>query len=745
MAYERLNLKQDDLLDEAVFKKIDDNFDKVPVFSPMSAADFGKQLFVNQTGDGFLLVGNTTVVPWENLVNEAELYRPGYIAGKGVTQSNGTVLYQAASSFYSAINIPVKENTKYYLGGPNTGGLYARFVNWQSDKYTGLSATGTITSMTNEQINAVTISMTGARSVENITSPAGAKYCTVVFYDPSQGGTETNYFTTIANPEDRIDKVINNSLEIADSGKWNLLETAEAHIGNWFYTKKISGNYQGGGFHTWYNIPIKAGTTYYLGPDFNGQYARCINWSTDKYVIDSSCNIAMTDTEISAITRSASMATKAEAHTAPIGAKYCTVSFYVGYGDVVTDSCYFTVIENSEDRKDAPPTYRVSTQGVSQETLDLINDIAEETQSISDVVPRVHNMEEYSFVQKRRQHVINFQFDDAILAGDSICKEIFEEYGYKCDFAVTSKISGDTLIAYLQFQKEGFGILCHSVDGSGMGSVADDADMQLKIDKMQQSYTVLKEKGFDIHGWVTPSSGLHDSLYEPLSKIYDYGFGTGQSSSVYHKFGEERYIHHMSRVGIESNVILKASTNTSACNKVMTYLNNAWGVTCSADTEYTTVTINNASFDALVSTALADSYEDVAIVDGTINDAGITYLQDIWGVSVADSTLIIDTENATLSLTPTWKTCCVREGMKNIRNYIDTAIAQNAFLAFYAHNTYSEDGADNGYGINLSKYTREILRYCQKVGARVMNAKDGIRDYFSFRYTDFLELKSSIS
>ena len=199
----------------------------------------------------------------------------------------------------------------------------------------------------------------------------------------------------------------------------------------------------------------------------------------------------------------------------------------------------------------------------------------------------------------------------------------------------------------------------------------------------------------------------------------------------------------MSRVGMESMVILKGESRQAERNNVMAYMTSVWS-NAAVDSEWQTVTITNAPVANLVNIADADDYNNVAVVDGVLNEDAVTYLKDIWGVSTDDATLTVDAANNTISLTPTFKRCCEREGMKNLKNYVDTAMTQNAFLSFYAHNNYPEDNAENGYGINLSKYTRELLRYCSKVGARVMNAKDGVRDYFSFRYSDFISLKSNM-
>lgn len=729
---------------------IEDGISKVSsLFPEMSPTDFGKQLFVNATGDGFLVVGNTSVVKWENLLEYAELSRPGYIAGKGVTQSNGTILYQAAGSFYTYINIPIKENTVYYLGGPESNyGYYARFINWQTDKYTGLNASGQITNMTNEELSALTISMVnGTNKTEKWVSPAGAKYCTVSYYDLSQGGTELNYFTTVANPEDRVDKVINNNITVTSSGKWNLIEEAEIGNAYWFAANKNGENYQGGGFYTFYNIPVTGGTTYYLGPSFEGKYTRFINWSTQKYILNDQGMLQMTPEEISAITRSAQTTSTTEAHKAPLGAKYCSATFYVGYDPAITkETCYFTAIEDPDKREDGLPSYQFNTSGVPQATLDQINQNTENINILLEENKKAPSFQVNTIVQKTRQPIVNFQFDDGV-AGDVICKQIFDDFGYKCDFAITSKVSGEVLDRYLDFQKQGFHILSHSVDGSGMGTITDESDKQTKINKMLQSYIDLKAKGFDIQGWVTPSSSLNTELYPYLAKIYDYGFGTGQSSSVYHVFGQEKYIAHMSRIGIESNLIYKAATNNNARNNVLNYISTIWGVSASAeadaDGEYQTVTITEAPFSSLIDIASFDGYADLDASDGSINETGLNYLKDIWGVSIEDNTLVVNA--ATLSLTPTFKRCCEREGMKNIRNYIDQAISKNAFISFYAHNTYTEDNTENGYGINLSKYTREILSYCQKVEIKVLNSKEAINEYFAFRYTDYLDLLTKIN
>ena len=481
MSYTKQNFKNGQKLMAEELNKMDTALEKVTnQFPTLSSQDFGKQLYVNETGDGFMLLGNGETIKW-NLLEKAEGYRPGYVDGTDIDE-NG-VQWQA-SSFITYFNIPVTAGTTYYLGGPENKNQYrARFVNWQKEPYI-LDAEYKIT-MTNAEIKAATISTRGPQTAENQVAPTGAKYCTISFYDMSQAGTETNYLTTISKAEDRVDIYKSTDLVVASSGKWNMLTEEGVRSGN-IYINGTAGTT--GGFYTVYNLPVKSGEKYYIGPAFNGQYARFVNWTKSPYLLNEDGSVAMSSDEIKAVTLATVGATRQEEHTAAIGAQYCTVSFYVNYGGITKEDCYFTTIKNIDERIDGSPTYVVNNKGVSQEVIDQIDTNTDNIESLSTVS---NNLREYDFVQKTRRAIVNFQFDDAILEGDTICKEIFDDFGYKCDFAVTSGIvnNADKMKAYLGFQNEGFHILSHSTDGNSMDSYEDEADKQLKINN-PNSYSI---------------------------------------------------------------------------------------------------------------------------------------------------------------------------------------------------------------------------------------------------------------
>ena len=695
MAYERLDTKYKDgaIWDGKAVTHIDD---AIEALSPLAECE-------------------TTFVKWNLL--ESVSYEDG-------KYYNGTTI--SGGSFRSYLYIPVEPNTTYYFDCDSCANYNygCRFLNYYDKDKTLLS----------------TLAYGGY--AKQATTPSNARYVIITYQDTVTDGTF--YFTSIANESERVDKYIT-SPSLVDKlygtptiVPWDLSKADGVTVKNGVW---INGTSTGGGqFFTVYNIPVEPNTVYYLYCEcaalnsYSGM-SRFVNYyDEDKTLLSS----AAYKTTI----------------TTPTKCAYVTVSYwYVSSTEL--GEYYFTSIAEEENRVD-----KVVLSDGYDEFVATTNDRLKALENSSDdgeSDTSSYTSNVYNFVQTTRKGIVNFQFDDAIIAGDTLCKNIFDEFGYKCDFAVPSGSIADISKkeAYLDFQKQGFGILSHSTNGTGMSSIPDDATKQACITRMKDSYKALKNAGFNIHGWVTPSSALHDDLYDALAEIYDYGFGTGQSTSVYHKFGEETHIAHMSRIGMESNLIFK--TATSAQTKVQSYIKEFWGVeslditteeVTATDGTVTTklkdVTISSASFDTLVSNAVVDGYEDAAVVDGAINDTCITYLKEIWGVSTDDSTLTINSDSSTITLIPTFKICCEREGMKNIRTYIDTAMSQNALISFYAHNTYSAEGTENGYGINLSKYTRETLQYCQKVGATVLNAAEAVQDMFAFRYTDFLELKSSI-
>ena len=121
-----------------------------------------------------------------------------------------------------------------------------------------------------------------------------------------------------------------------------------------------------------------------------------------------------------------------------------------------------------------------------------------------------------------RKPVINFIFDDGVLTNDEIFYSVFKSKGLVCGFALPTNINTTRFQSYLEFQANGFEILSHSTDGSAMSDGAED--VEVIEEKMKSSKEFLEQKGFEITGWVTPSSTLNDKYLTVLRKYYEYAY-----------------------------------------------------------------------------------------------------------------------------------------------------------------------------------------------------------------------------
>lgn len=152
-----------------------------------------------------------------------------------------------------------------------------------------------------------------------------------------------------------------------------------------------------------------------------------------------------------------------------------------------------------------------------------------------------------------RKPTLSFIFDDAN-ASDSEIVSIFDDYGYKCGFAILS--TTENIDDYLTYQAMGYEILSHSTDGNIMDlSVTDISSIAAKL---KTSKDVLMSKGFDIRGWVTPSTDFNNNAFPALCKYYEYGFGhlhkDGHARNYVHTLFSED-VRQLDRYGIEgSNV-----------------------------------------------------------------------------------------------------------------------------------------------------------------------------------------------
>lgn len=174
-------------------------------------------------------------------------------------------------------------------------------------------------------------------------------------------------------------------------------------------------------------------------------------------------------------------------------------------------------------------------------------------------------------VQTIRKPTISFIFDDG-LPSTSDLVSLFDSYGWKCGFAILANSNLSNIKDnFLSYQSKGYEILSHSTDGVAMqdGSLAID-DVETK---MKKSKEILINNGFNITGWVTPSTWLNNKYFDNLCKYYEYGFGHLDTNQVvnHHVFwGND--IRQLERWSLQSKTLEQTKAEIDATINECGYL-----------------------------------------------------------------------------------------------------------------------------------------------------------------------------
>lgn len=119
-----------------------------------------------------------------------------------------------------------------------------------------------------------------------------------------------------------------------------------------------------------------------------------------------------------------------------------------------------------------------------------------------------------------RLPVITFIFDDGNV-NDKQIVDAFNANNCKCGFALLSTITQDSRVSeYLEYQDNGFSILSHSTDGDPMSA----PDIPNIMYKLITSKNTLENAGFNVKGFVTPSSQMNDAYIYMTEKVYDFSY-----------------------------------------------------------------------------------------------------------------------------------------------------------------------------------------------------------------------------
>lgn len=146
--------------------------------------------------------------------------------------------------------------------------------------------------------------------------------------------------------------------------------------------------------------------------------------------------------------------------------------------------------------------------------------------------------------------VISFQFDD-IVDNDQQVYELFKEYGFTCGFAFMASDAKIKLYKdkYLEWQRQGFQILNHSLDSKIFNT--DNYTYDTALSTIIQAKRKLELAGFVVNGWVSPSSSMAEEFLPIIKLSHAYGF----TKSDEHFNGRESNPCQLIRYSLESNTI----------------------------------------------------------------------------------------------------------------------------------------------------------------------------------------------
>lgn len=373
------------------------------------------------------------------------------------------------------------------------------------------------------------------------TAPTGATKLFVMSY-----GYDA-YHGTVQKVEPLSETVSNlkeDLSNIAETEKWNLLEDV-VPIDRTFLNADGTTRTNNGTFY-FDKVPVEANTVYYF---FNEEIANSYsaNGYDSKYCART---VLFYDTDGQLIEDGVTYSTYTRSPiTTPSNCKYMSIcgAYLNGAFDSGIGVNWLTTkaIDKHED-----VTYIIAS--VPIETVTSLNS---ELNTINNALERLNNV---SVQLPNRKPTFAFIFDDGT-NGDVNTKALFDSYGFKCGFALVAENYGNTDLQalkdrYLPYQSEGFEILSHSVNGTAFDSLTD---LSIAESYLKESISKLMSWGFDVRGWVTPSTWLLAEQLPLVEKYYQYGYGHlggTAEGTAYHQFvGLD--IRQLDRWGLEGHTV----------------------------------------------------------------------------------------------------------------------------------------------------------------------------------------------
>lgn len=182
---------------------------------------------------------------------------------------------------------------------------------------------------------------------------------------------------------------------------------------------------------------------------------------------------------------------------------------------------------------------------------------------------RLNDIEEY-----QRLGIVNFTFDDSYRE-NRLTKQVFDEYGLICDFAIiTDKVNNATngyqgIDWYIDAYNHGYGIQSHTrthhdlnVDG------LSDTEVYREI---VSSKKILENLGLPVSGFVSPSSVTKEAYSHLIEENYDYAINHLANNYLSSPMDQTVDRHHLQRMSLAATDIdlIKRAIDKTIDNKML--------------------------------------------------------------------------------------------------------------------------------------------------------------------------------
>ena len=170
---------------------------------------------------------------------------------------------------------------------------------------------------------------------------------------------------------------------------------------------------------------------------------------------------------------------------------------------------------------------------------------------------------------------VSFQFDD-IPAKDSELVTLFQSYGLVCGFAFIASQANITSKAatYLEYQKAGFQILNHSVDGTIFNTT--NYTYATAMAAIMTALNRIQNAGMVCNGFVSPSSSMANEFLPILKAAQAYAFTSTTTSPTAN--GRNQDTCQLHRYSLQSNTLAQIEQYIDDCitnDQIMTFYGHA--------------------------------------------------------------------------------------------------------------------------------------------------------------------------